>query len=361
MNSVSDMVKSSKLPFFSIIMPVYNATAYFQDAVKSILSQSYENFELLIVDDCSTDDSYNLCLKVADADKRVKVFKTSKNGGPAVARNFALRFCRGAYITFVDSDDYVDDKLLEIAAHSLKSRVIDCLKMGVIEEYIDGKGKIQLVKRVSMKDAVYVGKESIFKEIVRMDSMVLFGYPCNGFYKREIVETNNINFNEELMFNEDFHFNIDYFKHISTLKCLSYCGYHYEKRLGGNSLSMGRISNYYEISILRINAFLQFLPNQYIISNETNELIYWMYVRLVYSSLERKLNEKANLNEFLKSIEKSQLYLNFKEVKFTNMGFKQNIMIWILRSAPHIFLLDMIQLIGFIKHRCPCLFAKVKN
>ena len=88
----------------SIIMPSWNTARFIEESIKSVLAQTYKNWELLIVDDCSTDDTDEK-VKPFTADERVKYFKLEQNGGAALARNFALRKAEGEWIAFLDSDD----------------------------------------------------------------------------------------------------------------------------------------------------------------------------------------------------------------------------------------------------------------
>ncbi|MFC0308282.1 glycosyltransferase family 2 protein [Gallibacterium trehalosifermentans] len=90
----------------TIITPVYNAEKYIETCIQSILKQTYQNWELLLVDDCSTDGSITLITPYLK-DKRIKLLKTIKNSGPAIARNIALQHAKGDYITFLDSDDII--------------------------------------------------------------------------------------------------------------------------------------------------------------------------------------------------------------------------------------------------------------
>lgn len=100
------------IPLISIITPVYNAEEYIDDAIQSVLSQTYSNWELILVDDCSTDNSVKIINKYL-SDTRIKLLMNKVNSGPAVARNKALDNASGDYITFLDSDDYwSEDKLL---------------------------------------------------------------------------------------------------------------------------------------------------------------------------------------------------------------------------------------------------------
>lgn len=101
-----------KVPKVSIIMPVYNAQNYLRESVNAVLSQTYEDFELILVDDGSKDDSYSLCRTFAEQDDRIRLFQ-KKNGGPGSARNYGLDNAKGEYILFADSDDVIASDCLE--------------------------------------------------------------------------------------------------------------------------------------------------------------------------------------------------------------------------------------------------------
>lgn len=90
----------------SIITPLYNSERFISKTIVSVQSQTFRDWEMIIVDDCSVDDSYSKAMKFADNDPRIKVLKLEKNSGPAVARNAAIRISVGKYIAFLDSDDY---------------------------------------------------------------------------------------------------------------------------------------------------------------------------------------------------------------------------------------------------------------
>lgn len=121
----------------SVIVPVYNAEKYLEICVNSVLHQSYSNFELLLIDDGSLDNSPDLCDMYAAADSRVKVIH-KKNGGVSSARNVGLNAARGRYIMFLDSDDYIDNRFLEIALTRCEEQNLDIFAGGIATE-CDGK------------------------------------------------------------------------------------------------------------------------------------------------------------------------------------------------------------------------------
>ena len=96
----------------SIIMPNYNSASFIKESIESVLAQTYEKWELIFVDDCSTDDSVKIIESLIADDKRIKLIKLAENSGPAVARNHAIKEAKGRYIAFLDSDDlWYPDKL----------------------------------------------------------------------------------------------------------------------------------------------------------------------------------------------------------------------------------------------------------
>jgi teichuronic acid biosynthesis glycosyltransferase TuaG len=89
----------------SVIMPVFNSAPFLARSIKSVCDQDYNQWELLIIDDCSVDNSLQIAKEFADADPRIKILKTDSNSGVAAARNIGLDHCRGSYVAFLDSDD----------------------------------------------------------------------------------------------------------------------------------------------------------------------------------------------------------------------------------------------------------------
>lgn len=117
-----------KKPKISIIVPVYNVEKYLERCLDSILSQSFNAFELILVNDGSTDNSYKICEKYSYNDKRIKLIN-KENGGLSSARNAGIEASQGEYIGFIDSDDYIDKFMYEILynyAEKNKSDIVIC-------------------------------------------------------------------------------------------------------------------------------------------------------------------------------------------------------------------------------------------
>ena len=126
-------------PLVSIIIPVYNVEKYIEKCLDSVLAQSYDNLEILLIDDGSTDKSGAICAEYARKDKRVKVFH-QKNQGVSVARNVGLKKAQGRWIAFVDSDDFIADGYIEILADSAEKKQAEIVQCE--QKIINKKGRV---------------------------------------------------------------------------------------------------------------------------------------------------------------------------------------------------------------------------
>lgn len=123
----------------SIIVPVYNAEKFIKDTIKTVLDQTYENWELLLVNDCSTDKCVEIIKEYQQKDKRIKLFSNSKNSGAAVSRNKGIEESRGRYIAFLDADDLWEPKKLEKQVSFMQEK--DCAFSFTGYEFADENGK----------------------------------------------------------------------------------------------------------------------------------------------------------------------------------------------------------------------------
>lgn len=123
----------------SVIVPVYNVKPYLRKCLDSILAQTYQNIEIIVVDDGSTDGSSEICDEYAAANKILSVFH-KKNGGLSSARNYGLDRIQGEYVGFVDSDDYIHPQMYELLVQPLEMKITDCVSAGYVECYEEIEG-----------------------------------------------------------------------------------------------------------------------------------------------------------------------------------------------------------------------------
>lgn len=192
---------------FSIIMPTYNCEKYVLEAVKSVLSQTYTDFELIIVDDGSEDRTYNVCLKLVDEDPRIALY-TVEHGGVSAARNFGLSKAHGEYVLFIDGDDMWKPELLSSVLDSIDESD-DLLIFGMQRDWYLSDDIFQY-SEIDLGDSGEI--EKLQKDIAtnHLFSTYNMASPCNKVYKAEIIKKNRVHFSEKCVYLEDLKFNFDY-------------------------------------------------------------------------------------------------------------------------------------------------------
>lgn len=211
-------------PLVSIIVPVYNAEIFLNKCIDSILTQTYRNIELLLIDDESKDNSGKICDEYASLDKRVRVIH-KVNTGVAATRNIGLEEATGEYISFVDSDDYIAPNMLEVLvskACEYDSDIVMC------KYFIDRSGEISCS---SMRyEEVYDGEEKIKNGLLYL----YYTDYHNGLYslwnkliKKSVYSTNSISFDSTLKRGEDAWFVFQCLKHCSRIDFIPEPLYYY--------------------------------------------------------------------------------------------------------------------------------------
>lgn len=138
----------------SIITPVYKCEKFIEQTIKCVLDQTYENWEMLLVDDCSPDNSFNIIKKYLEEDKRIKYIKLEENSGAAVARNYALKKSKGRFISYLDADDLWKKEKLEKQIEFMieNNYAFTCTDYEKIDEKANSLNKIiRIPKRVNYK------------------------------------------------------------------------------------------------------------------------------------------------------------------------------------------------------------------
>ena len=203
----------------SVIVPVYNASAYLEKCISSILGQTFENFELILIDDGSVDNSGEICDEFAARDNRIRVIH-QKNMGVSAARNQGLNNARGTYIMFCDADDWVREEWMAGLIGAIKEFPMAWIICGI--EYIQN-GIHTIIEPFSCKNDVVRREISDYYLIYenRLD-----GYCFNKIYRMDIIQSNMIRFDPAVTFGEDIDFNLKYLKYVKYIVGLpqsSYC------------------------------------------------------------------------------------------------------------------------------------------
>ncbi len=213
----------------SIIVPVYNAEQYLVRCLDSILSQSFENFELILIDDGSLDHSGDICDNYAEKESRIKVIH-QQNAGVSVARNTALDIMTGQYVVFCDSDDYWEQDWLKALYAAINDSQYDMVSADY--KIVDDRNNI--FKKKENKEGLY----QFQKEIQLVDyiiSDILSGHSgweiWTRIFKAAIIRQNHIRFCESCHnFAEDMGFVLEYLMYCTSVKHIKKDGYCYVKR-----------------------------------------------------------------------------------------------------------------------------------
>lgn len=206
-------------PKISVIVPVYKAEAYLHRCVDSILTQTFTDFEVLLIDDGSPDRSGEICDEYAKKDSRIKVFH-KPNGGVSDARNVGLDNALGEYVCFVDSDDVVDKDYLEIFLQKDADIVVQGLYRNDITE---DRRDLYVSIETGDFDLSNVTK---FVDIICKSENI--GYLYTRSFKRNIIEKENLRFDSRFRLREDMEFILRYMLLCKTFSTLNKGAYHYD-------------------------------------------------------------------------------------------------------------------------------------
>lgn len=224
-------------PTVSIIVPVYNAEKTLERCVDSILNQTYQDFELLLVDDGSPDGSGALCDAYARQDSRVRVFH-QENAGVSAARNLALDHAAGEYLQFLDSDDWITPDATSSLVRAAREHQCDLVIADfyrVCEDRVSHKGDID--------DPVVLTQEEYAAHMMENPADFYYGVLWNKLYRRDIVEAHHLRMDPEISWCEDFMFNLEYIRQARRFYALQVPIYYYVKTKGSlasQSLNIGK-------------------------------------------------------------------------------------------------------------------------
>lgn len=229
------------LPQISIIIPVFNASSSLSRCINSILDQSFSNYELLLIDDGSSDGSRDICEDYARRDKRIRVF-CKTNGGVSSARNLGIENSKGDYIMFIDADDYVGHLYIEHLMIANSDLVLSGIqKFGANND-----------SKKPGKYSSFVINELPFYWNTPPKMNYLYCYPFSKRFKSSIIRENHIRFNESLFFSEDMCFNMLYMSFSNTVTEIPFSDYMYHiesiSRNERYKMSVEQLINHYEYS-----------------------------------------------------------------------------------------------------------------
>lgn len=208
----------------SIVVPVYNVENYLEKCVASIVNQTYQNIEVILVDDGSKDNSGKLCDELKKRDSRIKIIHKA-NGGLASARNAGYEKATGKYLMYTDSDDYLNYDIIEQCVSSIEKEDADLVIFGYNK--IDESEKV--LESRKWGNNTFLQREMIeylYEAITQMS----FGYAWNKLYRKEKIDLSGIMADSQIIDREDLIYNMELLKYLDKITYIDVIGYNYLQR-----------------------------------------------------------------------------------------------------------------------------------
>lgn len=252
----------------SVIVPIYKVRDTISKCISSILEQSFVDFELLLIDDGSPDDSGMICEDWAGKDKRIHVFH-QQNAGVSAARNRGLSEAAGRYVCFVDSDDWVKPDYLRDLYDAL---LPDKSKSGlIIQGFVQCSPDGEVISEIKLQDKFLYEKQ--FAVAFIQDDICRFGYTCSKLYRKDLIDKHHIVFNVKVACCEDLLFMLEYLLYCDYMVCGKNTNYIYVKYCTSLSVRV----NFFESEYTCLSQYVSLadrIKHKYNLSSEEMEAVY---------------------------------------------------------------------------------------
>ena len=204
------------MPKISILMPAYNAEKYISEALESIRNQSYYDWETIIVDDCSSDATAEICSEYAKKDDRIKFYKNDDNCGISENKNRALLLASGKYIAFCDDDDVMQVDALKDNIRLIETYDADLVRWSYKTINMNEENLITSEIERKCRDKVYLNREEMFGDYDNIHELLSCDW--TGLYRKSLLDEYHITFNVNYRYGgEDTDFNIQVLKYVNSV------------------------------------------------------------------------------------------------------------------------------------------------
>lgn len=275
----------------SVVIPLYNVEKYIEKCINSVLNQTYPHFELLIVNDGSTDDSVKVIEKFNDP--RIRIIH-KKNGGQSDARNLGIKESKGDCIYFMDSDDWIEPNLLQVSVNCLEKQNADFIIFGYCLDREDLAGNVLSQKLINHREVTFDKHTNNF--VFEKNTLNLLGYVWNKLYKREFIINNSLNFEIDAAYIEDILFNIKACLCTTKIIFIEQELYHYIDRP-----SFSQVKSYHHNALIlnkkRFFELNKFLENWSVNSTYNNNVISESYISSIRYCINNLYYKNSNLKD----------------------------------------------------------------
>src|SRR5699024_2863417 len=285
------LTKMKKL--VSVIIPDYNAEKYLSECNESILKQTYTNFELILINDGTTDESGHICDTYRAKDERV-IVNHQKNQGVSLSRNKGIHIATGDFIQFVDADDTIEYQMIEKLIQSFNKET---------DLVISGFKKISQrnnKKHISEHLPKLIGKHSLENFLINFPEEFknnIINSPCNKLYNNNIMKNNNIYFQNDISNGEDLIFNLTYISECNYVFLLNESLYNYNFLHNSTSLTKGYKGDYFNNRKIVYNHLESFLYSNGVKKEIRSNFLNDVFMRYLKSSINNIFKQNANLTK----------------------------------------------------------------
>lgn len=307
----------------TLIVPVYNTERYIDKCIDSLVNQTYKNIEIILVDDDSTDNCSQLCDSWAEKDSRITVIH-KENGGVSSARNAALDIAKGDYITFADSDDFLEPDSIETLVVTLHLNNADISVGNYFFDYIDSRETVKLTSKSMVLEKKDILKNYLLDLNIRTEVH-------NKLYKASLFQ--NTRFSEGISYAEDFEMNYKLLKQAHRLAMTDKCIYHYVQESGSSSTTE-------YITVPRADSYkiAQKIVEEQERGSELFECALWRYIVRLYALMMRicKCNDHSFFDKYF-DIYRQEILKYKKNIYNGSYRRKQKAATYLLDKFPSAF------------------------
>ena len=302
-----------KKKIFSIIIPIYNSETYLKRCLESVVSQEFKDFEIILINDCSSDNSLKICNFFKKKNQKIRLINNKRNKGVSISRNKGLKFAKGEYLIFLDSDDYIEKGVLQkiYNSHIYKKKAVDIIIFNK-NNYTQGKKiKSDIRKYITLKNNLYLKSDKVIKNLNYNEEESLFR---RYIISNKHIKKNNIKFLNNVNYNEDYEFVC---KSISLANTFIKSNHSYYNYTVGSGTLAHRITHQPAFDSIKVVCILLKFMKDNKFTNEKNKFI----LRRIYKVLDEfyprlTILNKIQLDKLIKILTTQKNFLNvIKKIK----------------------------------------------